>query len=292
VSYATAEALRAALEHRLNRQADESQTPVDRLRRRVLFERVASRLQAAEPGRWVVKGGMALEMRLPDGARLTKDLDLGLRDLEIDPDDLRNRLIESLTADPAGDRFVMAVGPVKRLAADGRGHPTWRASVAAALAGRRFGAIKLDISPRAHELDMTEVMELPNSLAFAGVRTAQIEVIDVHRHAAEKLHAIQRTFSDRENTRMRDLVDIVILVEHGLLDPAKLGPAMSSVWEDREGVAPPRELREPPASWAASYAATAAELALGAGSVDEAVGVATTLWDQALGATGIDPPAA
>ena len=46
----------------------------------MLFERIVARLVAMEPGKWVVKGGMALEVRLSDEARLTKDLDLGLRD--------------------------------------------------------------------------------------------------------------------------------------------------------------------------------------------------------------------
>ena len=41
------------------------------------FERLLVRLELGAPGRWVVKGGMALEMRLGDRARSTRDLDLG-----------------------------------------------------------------------------------------------------------------------------------------------------------------------------------------------------------------------
>jgi len=77
VSYETADALRTALEHRLGEYSRERGIALDRLRRRVVFERIVARLHAAEPGRWVVKGGMALEVRLRDGARLTKDLKLG-----------------------------------------------------------------------------------------------------------------------------------------------------------------------------------------------------------------------
>jgi hypothetical protein len=53
-----------ALENRLLARSNETGISLDRLRRRVVFERVVARLQAAEPGRWVIKGGMALEMRL------------------------------------------------------------------------------------------------------------------------------------------------------------------------------------------------------------------------------------
>ena len=80
MTYATAEALRIALEHRLLNQSRESGLSLERLRRRVVFERIIARLANAEPGRWVLKGGMALEVRLRDDARLTRDIDLGLRD--------------------------------------------------------------------------------------------------------------------------------------------------------------------------------------------------------------------
>ena len=72
MSYKTAQALRMALEQRLLSRSKETKVSLDRLRRRVLFERIVSRLHAAEPGRWVLKGGMALEVRLRDDARLTR----------------------------------------------------------------------------------------------------------------------------------------------------------------------------------------------------------------------------
>ena len=75
---------------------------------------------------------------------------------------------------------------------DGGGHLTWRVAVDVQLAGRRFGSIKLDISPRAHELDATDIVTVPNALEFAGVAT--IEIVDIHRHAAEKLHGMLRQF--------------------------------------------------------------------------------------------------
>jgi hypothetical protein len=44
-----------ALEDRLRLQANESGVAVDRLRRRVLFERIIARLEHHEPGMWVLK---------------------------------------------------------------------------------------------------------------------------------------------------------------------------------------------------------------------------------------------
>jgi len=279
VTYETADALRTALEHRLGNYSHEMEVSLDRLRRRVLFERIIARLQSAEPGSWVVKGGMALEVRLRDDARLTKDLDLGLRESKFDPEELRERLIDALGEDPDDDRFVMTVGKIKRCTDDGQGHSSCRVSVSANLAGRPFGVLKLDVSPRAHELDATVFMELPNTLAFAGIGTRDIEIIDIHRHAAEKLHAMQKDFGDRENSRVRDLIDLVILREHDLLDPDELRSAVWRVWQEREQAAPPDSLPAFPATWPDRYEAAAAELGLGTLSFADATSITAVTWN-------------
>jgi len=113
VTYETPKALRTALEQRLLTRSQATGISLDRLRRRVLFERIVARLQAAEPGLWVIKGGMALEVRLRDDARLTKDLDLGLRAEVRDGAQLEDRLIEALTVDPDRDRFLISVRSVE-----------------------------------------------------------------------------------------------------------------------------------------------------------------------------------
>lgn len=38
--------------------------------------------------------------------------------------------------------------------------------------------------------------------SFAGILTPVVEVVDVHLHAAEKLHAMLRDYGDRENRRL------------------------------------------------------------------------------------------
>ena len=114
---------------------------------------------------------------------------------------------------------------------DTAGHVTWRSRLEAFLGGRPFGRVQLDVSPRGHELEDTDFVALPNSLAFADIDVPVIEIIDVQRHAAEKLHAMAKDFGDRENTRVRDLVDIVILHEHKLLDHQRLAVAADAVWQ-------------------------------------------------------------
>ncbi|MBA2280183.1 MAG: nucleotidyl transferase AbiEii/AbiGii toxin family protein [Acidimicrobiia bacterium] len=279
MSYDTPKALRMALEQRLLSRSEATGISLDRLRRRVLFERIVARLQAAEPGLWVIKGGMALEVRLRDDARLTKDLDLGLRAEVHDGVALEERLIEALSVDADGDRFVLSVGSVKRLMEDGDGQATWRAQIAATLADKPFGGIQVDVSPRAHELDATDLVPLPNSLEFAGIATPVVEVVDLQRHIAEKFHGMLKVFDDRVNSRVRDLVDLVILSEHGLIDAAVAATAVRAVWTER-GSTPPPVLPPLPTTWPDRYERLATEHGLDAATFPDAVAVVATLWSQ------------
>ena len=278
MKYDTPAALRMALERRLLVCSEESGIGLDRRRRRVLLERIIARLTAAEPGLWVLKGGMAFEARLPDAARLTKDIDLGLRDTFDRPDDLHDRLVDDLTADPDTDGFEIAPGPPTSLREDGGGHLTWRVKVAARLAGKPFGGTQLDVSPRPHELVLTDRIELPNSLDFAGIPAPTVEVIDVHRHAAEKLHALSRDFGERENTRVRDLVDLVILIEHDQLDTSKVATSVRQVWHERDGAAPPFTLPVLPPSWPERYERLAVDHHVRTDSFPAAADLVARLW--------------
>lgn len=283
MTYASPQALRMALEQRLLNQSRETGISLDRLRRRVIFERIVARLHHTEPGRWVLKGGMAMEVRLQDRARLTKDIDLGLRDEITEQVQLHERIVEALTSDPFGDQFVLRAGTVSKLMEDNAGHLTFRSKVQALLAGNPFGIVQLDISPRAYELDHTDQVALPNSLAFADVASTTIEIIDVNRHAAEKLHAMQKDFGDRENSRVRDLVDLMIFLEHALLDEAELKEAAVHVWHEREMRKPPLTFSSLPSNWAERYEHLAAEHDVEPASFENASTRASELWKRLFG---------
>ena len=75
--YATASAFRTALETRLLARARETGMSIVRLRKTVVFERLLARLLVVAPGRWHLRGALALDFRLEPGTRATKDMDLG-----------------------------------------------------------------------------------------------------------------------------------------------------------------------------------------------------------------------
>ncbi len=67
--------------------------------------------------------------------------------------------------------------------------------------------------------------DLPNSLDFADIPNTVVEFVELNRHAADKFHVMTRDFGSRENSRVRDLVDLVVLIDNELLDSVKLRTA-------------------------------------------------------------------
>jgi hypothetical protein len=79
--YQDAVAFRAALDTRLNRMTPSSSpNAIARLRRLVAFDRLLARMLSVAPDAWLVKGGFALDLRLRERARFTRDLDLARHD--------------------------------------------------------------------------------------------------------------------------------------------------------------------------------------------------------------------
>jgi hypothetical protein len=79
MKYRSGGAFRRALEDRLRAQSLESGMALVRLRKMVAFDRLVARLMLAQPDAWVLKGGFALQLRLGDRARTTKDIDVLLQ---------------------------------------------------------------------------------------------------------------------------------------------------------------------------------------------------------------------
>jgi hypothetical protein len=264
--YETAAGFRQAIETRLNERARKDHVEVNRLRRGLVFERIMARLAAAEPGAWVVKGGMALEWRLGDRARATRDLDL------------RNRLVDLLATDEEDDRFLFEVGPPQALDVG------FRFSVTANMAGKPFASVRLDVAARAGDLVSTEKLQVPGALAaFDRLSPPEVEVAAPAQHFAEKLHALTRDHGERLNTRVRDLVDLMLLIELELVRAAEVLPLVRHVFDMRGTHPVPVDLPDPPAGWARDYAQTAATTSVRARTVAEAMSRLRSFWREARG---------
>lgn len=275
--YASAAAFRQAIEERIRSQTAEGADPM-RLRRQIVFERVLARLVRNQPGVWVLKGGVALEARFRERARTTKDLDLAVADSITTVDALRDRVVDALAIDPDGDWFRLRLDRATGLAADQAGRPGWRLTVRADLDGREFATVRVDVVVRTEEIASTERIRLPNSLEFAGLPPVEVEAVDRDQHFAEKLHALTREYGDRTSTRVKDLTDLVLLIETGIEPSPNLRATAEHVFETRGTHPVPTEIPAPPASWGASYSAQAAEIDLRATTLVGAHQVVRDFW--------------
>jgi predicted nucleotidyltransferase component of viral defense system len=258
VRYADAEAFRAALEARL-RQAAAGDQDLARRRRTIAFDRFLARLAASQGGAWILKGGAALEFRMPDRARATRDIDLAFTG-SVDPAD---QLLDDLEADPFGDHFSFRVTRRRELSeAPDRGVVT-RLSIEALLGGRIFERFVVDlVGTDGASTEPPERVELGNAFAFADLPVVELAVLDLRTHWAEKLSAYLRRYDNRPNTRVKDLVDLVLLIEHGLQPDARLHEAVTATFDRRQQELPGADLPSMAHEWAEPFARMAADLAL------------------------------
>ena len=264
--YATPASLRQALEHRLNRQAEAQGVDVIRLRRHVAFDRLLARVSSMEGGPWVLKGGYFLELCLEE-ARATRDIDLTLLSSATLPaaDSLSLRLqagLQVMVDIDAGDFFQFLVGPVM-LEIDAAPYGGARFPVDARLAGRTFARFHVDIGVGDALIGHREMVEGGDWLGFAGINPPRIACISTEQQFAEKMHAYTMSGRPSPNSRVKDLVDMVLLIQRLPLDRGRLREALELTFFRRQPHPLPTDLLEPPQAWDAPFTALAAETNLG-----------------------------
>lgn len=264
--------LARSLGHRIRNLAAERGVDPARMRRHLAFQRLLARL--ADSGHWVLKGGFCLEVRLGTGARATKDLDVALVTEEqvVSVLDVQDLLVAEVSTHRPADGFRFEIGLPTPISADELGNPGWRVTVHATVGGSRFESVKLDVVARPDEIaGGVETLVLDPLLpGITGHESVAVLAVDVHQHAAEKVHAYARVYArDRPSSRVKDLVDLVLLTEAGVLTPEPWGVRLRQVYDVRDSSPPPSELPPPPASWTGPYAAMATELGLAASGVEQ-----------------------
>jgi predicted nucleotidyltransferase component of viral defense system len=278
VRYETAKAFRTALEQRLKNEAQATGIVLLRLRKRVAFERFLARLATSESSGWVLKGAFALELRLGLRARTTKDIDLG----RADDEEAATEHLEAATHVDLGDFFVFEVRRTPALDAATRFHAV-RYTARADLDGRRFEQFPVDVAFSEATPIQAEPLLGANSLEFADVAALQLPVVSLEQHVAEKLHAYTGAFgrNQRESTRVKDLVDLVLIGESSEFDATHLHQALATTFAQRGRQPLPNAFPSPQSSWARPYAVLAREVGI---AIDIEVGhtAAARLLDPVL----------
>lgn len=150
----------------------------------------------------------------------------------------------------------------------------------AKVAGREFARFHLDVGFGDAVLDGPEHLVGDDLLAFAEIPPPVALAIPKAQQFAEKIHAYTFPWTDRENTRSRDLVDMVLLIERGALDLDAVRRAVMETFTHRRRHSIPSELAPPPRSWASEFPAMATEAGISTADVDEAFKILGAFWNQ------------
>ena len=251
-------ALRTALEARLLELARRTGTDLQRLRRRVAFDRLLARMFIEKQDRpaWCLKGGYAIELRI-ETARTTKDIDLSIASREPIAPELLHRLVDDAASLDLADGFVFQVGE-SILDLDAAPQGGSRFPVQARMAGRPFVGFHLDIGIGDDLIEPTDEIEGEGWFDFAGLPRPEFRTISREQQFAEKLHAYTRPRTDRDNSRVKDLVDLHLLMRTQM-EPRRLRENIERTFAHRATHPIPTELAPPPESWRARFAELAAQ---------------------------------
>ncbi|HEX7611922.1 MAG TPA: nucleotidyl transferase AbiEii/AbiGii toxin family protein [Candidatus Limnocylindrales bacterium] len=241
----------------MGNEARRSGVPARRIHLVVAIDRLLARLLVSAPkGSWVVKGGYANQLRRPDAARFTEDLDLKI---EAGIDEAPILLAGGFATD-LGDGFAYEASTAARVL-DGPPGGGLRFAVAARLMGDEFVHFKVDLSISDVVVGRLEQHLSDPVLQRLGFERSRFPVYPIAQHFAEKFHAFTLP-RDQENSRARDLVDLVWFVEHFTFRSDALIEACEATFRARADQLWPPPLPIPPASWERPFGRWRAELGL------------------------------
>ncbi len=203
---------------------------------------------------FLVRGGVAMELRLGGRGRATRDIDItfaAAAPSEVDAFDDAVR--------PGYGRFrFLRTAPVRELARA----ETVRLELQVLFDGSHWGTIVVDLSrAEAHRLEVEPVAAFDLSGLFGLEGPATLPCLSARYHLAHKIHGATRPpTTEHPNDRVQDLVDILLL-RPMVPDLAAARAACVEVFRAR-ATHPWPPVFLPPADWALRYSVLAAELSL------------------------------
>ena len=217
---------REPLARTLARIAKEQGLDQERLRRWVSFLAICGVLERAVSEKildnYYLKGGVAMELRFADGARATKDLDIGM------DGESAERLERFRAAVDLGfDDFTFEVKskPIKMERID-----TVRLELSVRYQTKGWQTIDVDLGPAGKgDIDLVDP-KIPG-LSEMGLRTpTPVRCLSISEQVAQKLHACTGPYS---KGRARDILDILLMEMLGQLDVKEIGVAAAQVFAER-----------------------------------------------------------
>jgi hypothetical protein len=271
MKYTTSHGFRQALDHQIAHVAREHALSHARIRKLIVFDRFLARLLAVSPEGWVLKRGVALNLRWQRHARTTKDLDLGRQD---DEEAATEHLLAAAAVD-LNDFFTFTVERTARLDMMRDGAAV-RYHVTAELASRTFDDVIVDVGFSDPLDPAPDTLAGINLLSYAGIERLEIPTVALKQHLAEKVHAYTRSYGGGSSTRVKDLVDLVLAERFDTSHAGRFKHALTSIFAARGTHPIPTSLPRAPDDWAVAYGRLAAEVGLATASSIELLNDAHT----------------
>jgi len=277
--YDNAVAFRRALEDRLKNIAREQSIPLDRLRRIVTFDRFLARLFGSNTPnqQWLLKGGYALELRFHSLARTTKDIDFSIPHMKDSDENTIRELLQAEAKKDLADWFQFFIGlPMREF--DQAVYGGWRYPVEARVANRVFTKFHIDIGIGDAVISKAEWKTGDDILGFAGIEPVCVAMLPMEQHFAEKIYAYSYPREKRPFPRIRDLVDLVLIIEQGLPDKKLVVSAIKATFNRRKTHDIPQSLEVPPDILKDSYSKMAQDCGVGQKTMLEAFSYLQEYW--------------
>ncbi|HEX8452703.1 MAG TPA: nucleotidyl transferase AbiEii/AbiGii toxin family protein [Longimicrobium sp.] len=255
---------KSVLEQMVGRYARHYRIPQARVRGWISFMVLGGALERVKDSggvpAFIVKGGVALELRLRLRARTTKDFDATFRD---EFGEMLEALDRAL-AEPYGDFRLMCRGEIRDL-----GRKAKRIEIRLEYHGRPWATVPMEVSAGDSQ-DVEAELVPATDLSELGIDGPEyIHCLSARYQIAQKIHAATTPPLDgRANERYRDLIDLWLLRELGtkLVDVRE---ACEDVFR-RRAMQPWPPVVVVPAGWAEPFTRLAAEVGLPTHDVEEA----------------------
>jgi hypothetical protein len=196
-------------------------------------------------------------------------------------DEALSQLRAEVVRQPPGDPFTFELGTT---ANEMQGAPggAIRVPVTARLAGTIFAQFHRDLSSGDAVVGEPDLMVGSDLLAFAGIEPVSFPAYPVTQHLAEKFHAYTLPRS-HDNTRVKDLVDLVALAAIESVDADRLTSSLRATFGARATHEPPDALPRPPARWTNAFAALLTESpGTPIADLEEGYELAAQFWNPVL----------
>ena len=196
-----------------------------------------------------------MELRIR-AARTTRDIDLALRKSAATPNEWNVEVVTAMLRQAAAinlpDGFEFIIGEAA-LDLDAAPYGGARFTVRAQMAGRQFAQFHVDGSPGDVLREPYELLEGRDWFGFAGLPHARVPAVSPEEQFAEKLHAYTLPRNGHESTRVKDLVDLVLLTERSKLDATRLAKSICETSQRSNTYIVPSALATPPDSWSVRF---------------------------------------